>query len=93
MPERAGKEAVYNFGGEPRYYLKRIDGSKDIDPGTKQSIKNFLANVLATGEGAGRQAKYAAHLWVICERLGKPIEEVSRRDIEKVMRLEGGVRD
>jgi integrase/recombinase XerD len=82
---QAAGEAVYDFDAELKYFLGRIEKSEKIDPSTKEKIGQFLAHVSAAGAGVGRQAKYARHLWEICERLAKPVTDVDRQDVERLM--------
>ncbi|MGD1055512.1 MAG: hypothetical protein ABR867_05480 [Nitrososphaerales archaeon] len=70
---------VYDYAGELKYFLSRIDRAKRIDPATKEKVKAFLGHVVANGAGKGRQAKYARHLLGACERLGNPVSDVTRQ--------------
>lgn len=85
MAERPEKDDVYDYGAELKSSYSRLEASEKIDPATKEKIRDFVAHVAAQGAGYGRQAKYLYHLLEICERLGKPVEDVKRQDIERLM--------
>jgi hypothetical protein len=57
MAERTAKDAVYNFGGELKSAITRIDRSTRIDGATKSTIHEFIDHIAAQGAGKGRQAK------------------------------------
>jgi uncharacterized protein (UPF0335 family) len=84
-PSGTPSDDIYDYSGELRYYLSRIDRAENIDPATKAKVKAFIDHVAANGAGEGRQAKYIRHLLRICELFGKPVQDVTRQDVERLM--------
>lgn len=82
----AGKEDddIYDYAYSLRNSLRRLYESTTLSARDKEFVLGFLEHLKAKRVSTGRLAKYAFTIRDLMEHLGVPIEEATRRDIEKL---------
>src|SRR2546422_8957250 len=71
---------VHNFPRLLESVLKRIRGSA-ICEGNKEAILRFHDYVTALGVGLARQIKYVEIIYLVANKIGKPLDELTKDDI------------
>ena len=84
MEKRKEADDVYDYGYALRNSLKRLDESEILSEGDKEIIREFLEHLRAKRVSTGRLAKYGFTIRRMMERLGVPIRNARRKDIEKL---------
>jgi integrase/recombinase XerD len=84
MEKRKEADDVYDYCYALRNSLKRLDESEILSGGDKELIREFLEHLRAKRVSTGRLAKYGFTIRRLTEHLGVPIQNATRKDIERL---------
>jgi hypothetical protein len=65
--------------------LERLRSSKEVSNEDKTSILSLVDHMIAKGNGRLRAVKYINHLTVTARMAGKPLGQLDKQDVEKLV--------
>ncbi|HLB67312.1 MAG TPA: tyrosine-type recombinase/integrase [Thermoplasmata archaeon] len=83
MPAR--RRDLYGYGKRLERAVERIAARADLPDGARERILDFHRHCVASGLSPARTLRYLNDLPQLATRLGRPFEDASRTDLERVL--------